>query len=260
MLDFLDSHAHLDDARFAADRDTAIKRARAAGLKYLVTVGCGSGPDDLGVGIPIAAAHEWIFTTAGIHPHEAARAEKRHFDALQKAAVEPKVLAVGEIGLDYFYDHSPREIQKQVLIRQLEIARALKLPVVIHCRDAWRDLAEVFDEHWRSSGLGGILHCFGGTGEDARRFLDMGFLISFAGNITFKKAEDLRQAALSVPLDRLLTETDSPYLAPVPHRGKRNEPAFVVEVTRALATLHQLSAEEMGRQVTANFEKLFRLD
>jgi TatD DNase family protein len=259
MPEFLDSHAHLDDSKFDADREAAIARARAAGLKYVVTVGCGSGPDDLGVGIPIAAAHEWIYTTAGIHPHEAARAEERHFEALQKAAVQPKVLAIGEIGLDYFYDHSPREIQKRVLIRQLEIARAARRPVVIHCRDAWPDLSEIFRQHWRSSGLGGILHCFTGSGDDARRFLDSGFLVSFAGNITFKKAEDLRKAALSVPLDRLLTETDSPYLAPVPHRGQRNEPAFVVEVTRALAALRQLSAEEIGRQALENFEKFFGL-
>jgi TatD DNase family protein len=260
MADFLDSHAHLDDAQFDADRDAVIERARTAGLKYLVTVGCGNGPDDLGVGIPIADTHGWIYTTAGIHPHEAARAEDRHFEMLQRAAANPKVIAIGEIGLDYFYDHSPRETQQQILIRQLEVARAARLPIVIHCRDAWDDLATIVENHWRSSGLGGILHCFTGRREDAARFLDWGFMISFAGNLTFKKAENLREAARYVPLDRLLTETDCPYLAPIPHRGERNEPAFVVEVTRALASLRGLSDGEMGAQAVENFIRFFHFD
>jgi TatD DNase family protein len=257
--DFLDSHAHLDDAQFDADREAVIERARAAGLAYLVTIGGGTGPDELGAGISIAARYDWIFTSVGIHPHEAARVEERHFETLRAAALQTKVIAVGEIGLDYFYDHSPRETQKRVFIRQLEIARVVKRPVVIHCRDAWADLGEIVEQHWRSSGLGGILHCFTGTRDDAPRFLDAGFLVSFAGNVTFKKAENLREAARSIPLDRLLTETDSPYLAPVPHRGKRNEPAFVVEVTRALAALRNLAAEEVGRQAIENFANFFRL-
>lgn len=256
---FVDSHCHLDDSAFDADRDQVIERARAAGLKYLLTIGGGLGPDELGVGIPIAARHEWIYTSVGIHPHEAARAEEYHFENLRAAATQPKVLAIGEIGLDYYYDHSPRETQKQVLIWQLEIARDVKRPVIIHCRDAWTDLSQIFEPRWRSSGLGGILHCFTGTRDEARRFLDWGFLVSFAGNVTFKKAENLRDAARSVPLDRLLTETDSPYLAPVPHRGKRNEPAFVQEVTRALASLHKLSEEEMGRHAVENFARFFQL-
>jgi TatD DNase family protein len=259
LPDFLDSHAHLDDAKFESDREAVIERARAAGLAYLVTIGGGSGPDELGAGIPIAARYDWIYTSVGIHPHEAARAEERHFETLQATAVLPKVIAIGEIGLDYFYDHSPRETQKRVLIRQLEIARAVKRPVVIHCRDAWADLGEILEHHWRPSGLGGILHCFTGTRVDARRFLDAGFLVSFAGNVTFKKAENLRDAARSIPLDRLLTETDSPYLAPVPHRGKRNEPAFVLEVTRALAAVHNLGELEMGRQTVQNFARFFQL-
>jgi TatD DNase family protein len=259
MAEFLDSHAHLDDAQFNADREAVIERARAAGLKFLLTVGGGGGPEELGGGIPIAAQYDWIWTSAGIHPHEAARAQESHFEMLQQAAAHPKVIAVGEIGLDYFYDRSPREIQKQVLLRQLEIARAAGRPLIIHCRDAWADLGEIIAGHWQSSGLGGILHCFTGTPDDARRFLDWGFLISFAGNVTFKKAEGLRDAARFVPLDRLLTETDSPYLAPVPHRGKRNEPAFVLEVTRALAALRGLSAEEMGARAIENFAGFFQL-
>jgi TatD DNase family protein len=161
--------------------------------------------------------------------------------------------------LDYYYNHSPHEVQKQVVIRQLELARELKLPVVIHCRDAWSDLREVVGSHWRSAGLGGILHCFTGSPADALAFLDWGFLLSFAGNLTFKKAENLRAVAREIPLDRLLTETDSPYLTPVPHRGKRNEPAYVREVTRALAALHNRSEEDMGRQAVENFARFFHL-
>lgn len=256
---FLDSHCHLDDATFDADRDAVIERARAAGIAYLLTIG-GSGPDEVGAGLPIAAKHDWIYTSAGIHPHEAVHAKDHHYDHLRRTAAQPKVIAIGEIGLDFYYDHSPREIQKQVFIRQLEVAREVKLPIIIHCRDAWTDLAPLVSEHWRSSGLGGILHCFTGTRDDATKFLDWGFMISFAGNVTFKKAESLRDAARFVPLDRLLTETDCPYLAPVPHRGQRNEPAFVVETTRALAALRNLKDEELGQSAVDNFIRFFHFE
>lgn len=261
MTQFLvDSHVHLDDADFDADRDAVVERARAAGLRYLLAISGGAGPEDLASAVPMAERHDWIYATVGIHPHEARRAEEHHFDLLRVAARHPKVLAVGEIGLDYYYDHSPRDTQKQVLIRQLELARELSLPVVIHCRDAWADLGDILGTHWRSSGRAGILHCFSGSRENAFAFLDWGFLISFAGNVTFKKADDLRALARATPLDRLLTETDSPYLAPVPYRGKRNEPAYVREVARALATLHNLSEQELGEHAIQNFSRLFRLE
>jgi TatD DNase family protein len=250
---FVDSHCHLDDERFDADRKEVIERVRRAGCRYLLTVSGGGGADDLASGLPIAAQYDWIYTTAGIHPHEAEGASERHFEMLRRAAGEPKVLAIGEIGLDYFYDHSPRDIQKQVLIEQLQIARETKLPVIIHCRDAWADLAEIIARHWEGSGQGGILHCFTGSREDAFRFLDWGFMISFAGNVTFKKAENLRGVARAVPLDRLLTETDSPYLAPVPHRGKRNEPVFVLDVVRQLADLRGMAPEDLGTRAGLNF-------
>jgi TatD DNase family protein len=257
---FVDSHCHLDDARFDADREEVIERVRRAGCRYLLTVSGGSGADDLASGVPIAAKYDWIYTTAGIHPHEAKGASERHFGMLRRAAGEPKVLAIGEIGLDYFYDHSPREIQKQVLIEQLQIARETKLPVIIHCRDAWADLTEIIARHWAGSGQGGILHCFPGSREDAFRFLDWGFMISFAGNVTFKKAENLREVARAVPLDRLLTETDSPYLAPVPHRGKRNEPVFVLDVVRQLADLRGMAPEELGTRAGLNFMEFMDLE
>ena len=261
MTQFLvDSHCHLDDAQFDADREEVIDRARAQGLRWLVTVGGGSGPDDLAVGVPIAARYDWIYTSVGIHPHEARRTEKRHLDMLRKAAAEPKVIAVGEIGLDYYYDYSPREVQKQVLASQLEIAKEVNLPVIIHCRDAWADLKELLGSHCPSRGLRGILHCFTGSREDAFTYLDWGFLVSFAGNVTFKKANTLRAVAGEIPLDRLLAETDSPYLAPEPNRGKRNEPAYVQEVTRRLAELRHISAVEMGALAAQNFMDFFGLE
>jgi TatD DNase family protein len=255
----LDSHCHLDDPDFNPDREAVIERARSAGLRYILSIGGGSSPDDLGSALPTAERHGWIFATAGIHPHEASRAEERHFDLLRSTARKPKVLAIGEIGLDYHYDNSPREAQKQVFVRQLEIAQELKLPIVIHCREAWSDWREIAGTQWQSTGLGGILHCFSGSREDAFALMDWGFLLSLAGNLTFKKAEALRAVAREVPLDRLLTETDSPYLAPVPYRGKRNEPAFVREVNRELALLHNISEDEMGAHVIRNFTRLFHL-
>ena len=175
-------------------------------------------------------------------------------------AQQPRVVGIGEIGLDYHYDNSPRDIQKLVLIRQMELAHQARRPIIIHCREAWPDLAEITQTHWKSSGLGGILHCFSGSRQDAFTFLDWGFQVSFAGNVTYKKAGDLREVAREIPLDRMLIETDCPYLAPVPYRGKRNEPAFVIEVARTLATLHRVSPEELGEIVVRNFERFFGLN
>jgi TatD DNase family protein len=250
----VDSHAHLDDPAFDADREAVIERARAAGLRYLLVAGGGTGADHLDSPLAVAGPHDWVYASAGVHPHEARHFTDSHAEKILKLAQHPKVVAIGEIGLDYYYDHSLRDIQKQVLIRQMELASGLKLPIIIHCRDAWTDLREVVETHWKRAGLGGILHCFSGSREDAFTFLQWGFLISFAGNLTFKKAENLREVAREVPLDRLLTETDCPYLAPVPYRGKRNEPAYVRGVVQELARLRNLGEEEMGRRVIQNFE------
>ena len=255
----VDSHCHLADGEFNPDRDAVIERARAAGVTRLLAIGGGETPDEFASAVPLAERHDWIYAAAGFHPHEAARVEERHFERLRELLAHPKVLAIGEIGLDYHYDFSPRDVQKRVLVRQLEIAREAKLPVVIHCREAWGALEEIFLERGQGLERGGILHCFSGTLDDARRFMDRGFLVSFAGNITFKRADDLRAVARRIPLDRILTETDSPYLAPVPHRGKRNEPAHVVEVTRMLAELHATGIEELGARVVSNFEEFFHL-
>jgi len=262
---FIDSHAHLEMEQFDADRELMIARARDGGIEKIVAIGSGTGPGSLDCGIQLAERHEFILATIGIHPHEAKLATDADFQELERLARRPKVIAWGEIGLDYFYDHSPRELQQQVFRRQMELARAAKLPIVIHCRPsagsdkAWDHCLDLLEQHWRASGLGGILHCFTGDWPYAKRALDLGFMISFAGNITFPKAQPIRDAAKEVPLERMLIETDSPFLAPVPHRGQRNEPAFVKEVARQLGDLRRLSTEDVGRLTASNFYNFFRL-
>ena len=262
---FVDSHAHLETEQFEADREQVIARAREAGIETILAIGSGTGPGSLDCAIRLAEQHDFIYATIGIHPHEAKLARDADFEEMAQLATRPKVIAWGEIGLDYFYDHSPRDIQQQVFLRQLEMAQAAKLPIVIHCRpsdgtdDAWEDCLTLLRERWAGNGLGGILHCFTGTMAHATRALDMGFMISFAGNVTFPKAQQIRDAAREVPLDRMLIETDSPFLAPVPHRGKRNEPSFVKEVARQVAELRGLSTEDVGLQTANNFYRSFSL-
>jgi len=273
---YIDSHAHLEGNRYDTDRDEVLTRAKQSGIEAYLAIGNGDGPDTANCGIQLAEKYDGnpqypkIWASVGIHPHEATLANQAADTQLLQWARHPKVIAWGEIGLDYFYDHSPREVQKAVFRRQMELARTAKLPIIIHCRpsdnseDAWDDcLAMIAEhrsaEHLTSSRLGGILHCFTGSVEHARRALDMGFMISFAGNITFPKAQPIRDAAQMVPLERMLIETDSPYLAPIPHRGQRNEPAFVKEVARQIADLRGLSAEEIGSRTTQNFYNFFGL-
>jgi TatD DNase family protein len=261
---FVDSHAHLDGERFDADRDQVIARAREAGVKTIVAIGIGDGPANVDCGIRLAEQYPFIYATIGIHPHEAKLATQAAFEEMERLARHPKVIGWGEIGLDYFYDHSPRDTQKQVFVKQMELAAAARLPIIIHCRpsdgndDAWEDCLGLINELWPPHGLGGILHCFTGTPDHAKRALDLGFLISFAGNITFPKAQQIRDAALQVPLDRMLIETDCPFLAPVPNRGKRNEPAFVTEIARKLGELRGISAKEIGEQTSRNFYNFFK--
>ena len=262
---FVDSHAHLDGERFDSDRELVISRARESGVQAIVAIGNGDGPAQVDCGIRLAEKYDFIYATLGIHPHEASLADEAAYEKMESLARHPKVIAWGEIGLDYYYDHSPREIQRQVFTHQMKLAAAARLPIVIHCRpsegsdDAWDDCFNLLREHWTAARLGGILHCFTGTWPQAKTALDMGFMISFAGNLTFPKARQIRDAAREVPLDRVLIETDSPFLAPLPHRGKRNEPAFVKETARKLAEIRGLTAEEIGRQTSSNFYKFFKL-
>ena len=268
---FIDSHAHLEGKRYDADRDEVLARAKNDGIEAYLAIGNGEGPDSADCGIMLAEKYNGqsqypeIWASVGIHPHEASSANDEAYTRLLAWARNPRVIAWGEIGLDYFYDHSPREIQRTVFLEQMELAKSAKLPIIIHCRpsdnseNAWDDCLNLISEHWAPSGLGGILHCFTGGADHARRGLDLGFMISFAGNITFPKAQSIRDAAQMIPLDRMLIETDSPYLAPIPHRGQRNEPAFVKEVARQIGELRNLFVEEIGSNTTQNFYNFFGL-
>jgi TatD DNase family protein len=258
-MELIDSHAHIDFPQFAEDREAMLERARAAGVTTLLAIGTGPGPEKLDSAIPFAEQHDWIFATVGIHPHEAEQVTPRHLEDLATLAKHDKVIAWGEIGLDYFYDHSPRHVQQRVFRDQMALAQQAKLPIIIHCRDAWSDCLILLEEVWRPTGLGGILHCFTSTLEDARRGIEMGFLVSFAGNSTYPKTQNIRDVAKALPLDNILIETDSPYLAPQAYRGKRNEPAYVAEVARTLASVRNLSPDEVAAATSENFRRFFRL-
>ena len=259
-MNLTDSHAHVDVSEFDADRDAMLDRAQAAGIETLLAIGNGPEIEKLGAAVAYAETLDWIYAAAGIHPHEAKLATEAHYSELERLARTPRLIAWGEIGLDYHYDHSPRDVQAKVFRHQLGQARAAKKPVIIHCREAWPDCLEILDADWRSSGLGGIFHCFTGTIEEAMSGIEMGFLISFAGNVTYPKAQNLRDAAKEIPLDRLLVETDSPFLAPQSRRGRRNEPAFVVEVAQTIGNVRNLPATEVAEITSANFRRLFGLD
>jgi TatD DNase family protein len=245
----VDSHCHLDDEKFDPDREQVIERARAAGVEMMMAIGTGS---ELDVAIRQAERYPFMYATIGVHPHDAAKATSDTFVKLRELASHPKVLAVGEIGLDYHYDFSPRDVQQSVFEKQLEIAAEFHKPIVIHTREAWDDtMAQV-----TALPDGGIMHCFTGDRAQAAQALERGFHLSFGGVLTFPKAEELREAARIVPEDRLLVETDCPYLAPVPHRGKRNEPAFVVDTARRLADVRGTSFEAIAACTTRNFRAL----
>jgi TatD DNase family protein len=256
---FVDSHCHLEFPDFDADREDVFARARQAGVNYLIAMGGAAGPAHLRSGLNIAEDRPNVWATTGIHPHDAKDACEEHFMEMNVLAEHPKIVAIGEIGLDYFHDHSSREVQQNIFIRQMEVAAAARLPIVIHCRDAWADCLSLLQQHWKPRGLGGILHCFSGTLEDARRGMDMGFYVSFAGNITYPKSAALREVAAQLPREVLLTETDAPFLAPVPNRGKRNEPAHIPLVAAALAALHKVPSEEIGAITTSNFHLFLSL-
>jgi TatD DNase family protein len=267
----IDSHAHLDSERYAEDRAEMLKHAAEAGVGAVLSIGIGEGPAEMHQALDLCREFNGqpgmprLYASAGIYPHTTGEADAAALAKLDGLLAEPEVIACGEIGFDYYHEGASPETQRTGLIAQLEIAAARKRPILIHCRpkdgttDAWNDLFLVLDEHWRSTGLGGVMHCFGGEWEQAKRSLDLGFLISFAGNITYPKAQPLRDVAARVPLDGVLVETDAPWLAPVPNRGKRNEPAWVTETARVLAALLNVSEEEIAGSTTKNFHRLFHL-
>jgi TatD DNase family protein len=249
----IDSHTHLDDAQFTEDRAAVIERARAAGVERMLAIGTGGGPPDLEAGLRLAQEYPFVLASVGVHPHDSSKATEATFERLRELAAHPKVVAIGEIGLDYHYDFSPRDVQRAVFSRQLAIAAEAALPIIIHTREAWDDTFEILRREWRGEG---ILHCFTGDAVQARQALDAGFHLAFGGVLTFPKAEPVREAARITPSDRLLIETDCPYLAPVPHRGKRNEPAFVLETARRLAEVRGQTVEEIAALTADNFERL----
>ncbi len=255
-MSLVDSHCHLDDEQFDDDREAVIERALEAGVTEMVAVGTGKGPPDLEAGIRLAERYPFFHATVGIHPHDASKADAETLVRLEELLSHPKVIAVGEIGLDYYYDNSPREQQRELFAKQLRIAASARKPVTIHTRDAWEDTLELLERHWLPAGLGGIMHCFSGGPEQARRVIKMGFHVSFAGILTFPKALLVQKAIREVPLDRLLVETDAPYLAPVPKRGKRNEPAYIVETVKKAAQLLNEEFDTIASVTTANFRRL----
>ena len=265
----VDSHAHLDSERYGEDRDALLTRAWQAGVRTVLSIGIGDGPDTMHRALEISCAYAGkpetprILASAGVHPHEAQLADAAALVKLDDLLQQGGVIACGEIGLDYYYDHSPRETQKTVFRQQMEVAATHKKPIIIHCRpsdnstNAWDDTLEMIESDWAPKGLGGILHCFTGEWHHAKRAMDCGFLISFAGNITFPKAQPIRDVAVKVPLDRMLVETDAPFLAPVPNRGKRNEPAWVAEVAEKLAEIRNVPVDEIASRTTENFYQFF---
>lgn len=254
-MQLIDSHCHLDSDQFDSDREAVIQRALDAGVEHMVAIGTGNGPPDLEAGIRLAGQYEAFYATIAVHPHDASKATPETFKRLASLSQHPKVVAIGEMGLDYHYDFAPREVQRAVFVEQMRIAADAKKPIVIHTREAWDDTIAAIREHWDVT-LGGIMHCFSGGPKEARQALDLGFYLSFGGVVTFPKALDLQEAARIAPIDRILLETDAPYLAPVPKRGKRNEPAFMVETARKLAALRNISVEEIAAATTANFHRL----
>jgi TatD DNase family protein len=256
----IDSHCHLDGKTFAADRDAVLDAARAAGVEGFLTIGTGDGPPDIEPALRVAERYDDVWATVGVHPHDAAKSTPETLEQIRALCLHPKIVAVGEIGLDYHYDHSPRGDQKRVFIEQMGVAALESKPIIIHTREAWDDTLDLLEEHWAPTGLGGVMHCFSGNLEQALASIEMGFHISFAGMLTFGRSDDLRQTAAALPLDRLLVETDSPYLTPAPYRKiRRNEPRFVVETARKLAETQGVEFERVCEATTANFYNLFKL-
>ena len=253
----IDSHAHLEMEAFDPDREEVLRRAREAGIETILSLAMVDESDSYRKAFFLVESHENLLTAVGCHPHDAKIFDERGGeDFLRGLASRPRLVAIGEIGLDYHYNLSPPEVQRDVFRRQIRVARELALPVIVHHREAESDLVKVLEEE-RVSEIGGILHSFTAGRETAERALEMGFLISFSGILTFNNAAPLREVARRLPLDRLLVESDCPYLAPVPHRGKRNEPAFVRDTLRCLAEVKGLPAEEVEQATDANFRRFF---
>lgn len=254
----IDSHCHLDEARFAHDRDAVVVRAVEAGVTRMITIGASEEMQANLDAVALAQRHPEVFATVGVHPHAARTVSPACIEQIAALAARPKVVAVGETGLDYYYDNSPRPVQQEAFRQFIGLARRLQLPLVVHLRDAYADAVSIMREE-RAAEIGGVIHCFSGDRDEARAFLDLGFDLSFSGIVTFKNAEELRAVAREIPADRFMVETDAPFLAPVPHRGKRNEPAFVVLTAATLARVRQKPLDKIAVCARENAERRFRL-
>lgn len=253
----IDTHTHLDDARYNDDREAVIARAREAGVEAFVTIGCDLATSHAAV--RLAGQHSFVYASIGVHPHEVKHIGDGWYDEFRRLARNKKVVAYGEIGLDYHYNHSSPKEQRERFREQIQLARELALPVIIHTREAQEDTIAILKEE-QASAIGGVFHCFSGDARLAKEALELGFYLSFSGILTFQNATMLREIATTVPLDRLLIETDCPYLTPTPHRGKRNEPAYVAQVAKQLAALHPgLSEEDIGGTTAGNARRLFKI-
>ncbi|MGC9159454.1 MAG: TatD family hydrolase [Terracidiphilus sp.] len=286
----IDSHAHLDSPRYAQDREAMLRRAYQAGVDEILSIGIGDGPAQMHQAFDLCRQFNALsdqsatnsglprlYASVGVYPHATPEIDDGVLARLDDLLAQPEVIACGEIGLDYYHEGAPHDVQRAAFIRQLEVAAARKRPILIHCRpgesgvsggdssplewadgmtDAWEDLFVILEEHWRATGLGGVMHCFSGGYRQAARALDLGFLVSFAGNLTYAKAQSLRDVAARLPMDGVLVETDAPWLAPVPHRGQRNEPAWVGETARVLAGLLAVEEQEIAAATTKNFHRL----
>lgn len=253
---FFDTHAHLDDPQFKEDQEQVIARAREAGLELIVNVGYNVASAKRTV--QLIRKYEFIYGTVGMHPHDAKDLDGAALQELKKLAAESKIVGVGEIGLDYYWNHSPRDVQQRVFRRMLDFAREVKLPVVVHDREAHEDIFRILKEE-KAHQVGGIMHCYSGSWPLAKEAISMGFFISIAGPVTFHNARKTLEVVKEIPLEHLLIETDSPYLAPVPFRGKRNEPAYVVKVAETIAHIKGLPVEEVGRITAENGRRAFRI-
>jgi TatD DNase family protein len=253
----IDSHCHLDASQFSEDREATIQRALDAGVSKLLTIGTGEGPPDLEAALRLADKHDFIYASAGIHPEYAPKAGPGDYKQLSRLLEHPKCIAAGEIGLDYHWQPYDAAQQAAVFVEQMRIAMDARKPIIIHTRDAWQDTMALLKEHWAPCGLACIMHCFTGTPAEAREALDLGFYLSFSGVLTYPKALEVQESAKIPPLDRILVETDCPYLAPVPYRGKRNEPSYVIHTARKLAELRNMEYETIAEATSANFQRVF---
>jgi TatD DNase family protein len=254
----IDSHAHIQGSEYASDVEAVVKRAQLAGVEKIIVVGGAGELSSNQAAVMLAESYPGLYATVGMHPHDAKDVGEEEIEKLKQLTAKPKVVAVGETGLDFYYNHSPHEVQRKIFARFIQMAYETGLPLVVHERDAFNDTAELL----RNEGGGqvrGVVHCFTGDYQAAQKYLDLGFYLSFTGIITFKNAEPLREVVRAVPLERMFVETDSPYLTPVPHRGKRNEPAYVHFIAETIAKVKGLSFEEVARVTTHNVRALFRI-